>query len=718
MNVFINPYNFIPMEKTKSVFREEKADLNGVISYTVYTKTPLYIPNTSNDHYFAEKGDEPEHKSYDFYSYTNLEGETDRAYHRPVIPGSEIRGMFRNNYEILTNSCMSALDSTAVLSRRTLESFQAGLIFRKSTGQYSLYKAEDILWRTKGENSRKDELDWKPEYYKRKCYVQDDLPEGTRVQFEAEERERGKTLASGVRECKKLLRGRTDGYILKGADGPEMEANPNAKIPPSQKHCCHIFSRKNHVVTETLSLDTLDLILDEYEKNSEGRFPYQEYKEKLTEFREGKGNEYFPVYYSRIEDGKKVILMLSPACKTREIYQNNLKSLAGTLAPCTDQENLCPACALFGTLLKEDAVTSRLRFTDLQAEDRKDNKDYYYGESVTLPPMSSPKLNNMEFYLKRPGQNAWFWTYDYYVDAKGEVHIRQAELAGRKFYWHNLIHEIPSDERGKLNITIRPVAAGCSFEGKIYFNHLSERELDRLLYVINAGEPGSAEEKKHGYKLGGAKPFGLGSIACEVTEVKTRKYVSKDYRVVLEEEPYNYQEIYNSKEIASEKLVKNYGKMTDFEAVPKGSKISYPKTEEQDEGYAWFVANHYGYNRKNGKRTAMPGGRKDMVFLEYMEPMEPVLKSVGIPDGSAGSSGKSHNRKSGQPQSSSDRLLGTIKTVIADKKIGFIKGKNGSDLFFSAGDCPDFSELKRDDSVSYVLGKNKKGDCAKSVKRV
>lgn len=38
----------------------------------------------------------------------------DEIYHQPVIPGSEVRGMVRNLYETLTDSCMSGLSENEI----------------------------------------------------------------------------------------------------------------------------------------------------------------------------------------------------------------------------------------------------------------------------------------------------------------------------------------------------------------------------------------------------------------------------------------------------------------------------------------------------------------------------------------------------------------------------------------------------------------------------
>ena len=141
---------------------------------------------------------------------------------------------------------------------------------------------------------------------------------------------------------------------------------------------------------------------------------------------------------------------------------------------CDCKDSLCPACALFGTLGKSFQVASRLRFSDAyltgdSLEKYNDDPASLYENVVTLSPLSSPKLNNMEFYLKKP-DDAWFWTYDYYIDSKGEVHVAQGELNGRKFYWHNMNPKLDDQEVNALNTTVRPVSTGVQFRGRLFFD--------------------------------------------------------------------------------------------------------------------------------------------------------------------------------------------------------------------------------------------------------
>ena len=235
---FVNPYNFIPLGSGKAEQSRSGEEYTGVIEYSVLTKTPLFIPNTSTDQAFPAEN--PEHKSYDFYSFEDLNGTNgDRPCPRPVIPGSEIRGMVRSMYEIMTDSCMSALDDDVILSKRTAEVYKAGLIQRIGSGEkvvYQLVDAEDCLWRTKGKNSTVDEENWDAfKYYNRECYIQDAFPEGCRVSFDWIKR-MGETpggkkfpirpLACRVKrmdaESRVQIKGRTVGYVIKGEKSPEQ----------------------------------------------------------------------------------------------------------------------------------------------------------------------------------------------------------------------------------------------------------------------------------------------------------------------------------------------------------------------------------------------------------------------------------------------------------------------------------------------------------------
>lgn len=676
--LFVNPYNFIPLGQKIASVEEDERNYTGVIEYSLKTITPLFIPNTSNDNAFRMQGKYEDHKSYDFFSYKDLSGvsgsiEAELPY--PVIPGSEMRGMLRNNYEILTNSCMSAADDDALLSKRTQEKYKAGLLERREkpdgTVMYRLIEVKhDCLLRTKGKNNLVDDLNsWGTEKdenrreikgkaaWGRQCYIQDSLLEGEKVNFIYKEREsgRGKPLALKVGPYQKTQSRKSVGYILKGEKGPDMK-DRNTGLPGKQnKHCAHVFREPANIENQVLSVggkkefsegyltSILDAVLTLYDKNCEGS--YKEYREQYKKFKAGNGNQFFPVYFSTISYGNSTlpyrrngrnadVLFLSPACITREVYTRKLSHMAGDKKSCEKSGRLCPACAMFGTFREnkeEKSVTSRVRVADLECMEQDPSK-CFDKKPVTLQPLSQPKFNP-EFYMKKPDKDAVFWTYEYYVDSSGNVHKNTSGINGRKFYWHHADFKMEkcTAEPSNLNKTVRPLKEGICFKGKIYFQNLSEKELNTLCYLVNAGDDASLEQKKHGYKLGAAKPLGFGSVAMHVDQVLLRRIEkSAEGKIILQEVPY---EPNKDKTLVDSGTVKDFEKMTDF-YVLRGENVSYPRRQENGNIFEWFAKNHTGYRynkaENKNKETEMPQSRNMMLFKEYLQPMTPKTVSTNL----------------------------------------------------------------------------------------
>ncbi|MGN0362553.1 MAG: TIGR03986 family CRISPR-associated RAMP protein [Bilifractor sp.] len=682
----VNPYNFIPFsdKKSESDQNEEAGEYTGFISYSILTRTPLFIPNTSNDHRFeipeqdidADNPDKKaeiarDHKSYDFFSYKDLSGlkpvdpETPGP-EVPVIPGSEIRGMLRSYYEIITNSCMSGMDSDTIEGKRTNAAFRSGLLRRNRDGTFDLFRANNCLLRTKGENSLeieagdRDDNPWKKpdnrkfgkDIYGRKCYRQQELSEGQKVWVtirrrhnndrpilpvvtkillkDPEANRNGKTFSR-----EKITGTVLPGYILLGEDGPEMVASGNGKYAAQQKHCAHVFVKAgDRELGRNVDVQALIKSLKAYSDSSEkGRTrPYQDFAKAFEIFSEGRGDEFFPVYYSKIGSH----FMLSPAQLTREIYWDNSEALAGGFRPCSSKDKLCPACRLFGALSRNGrwAMTSRIRCSDLKPDTTwQKMPSYLYLAPVHLQTLGQPRTSSTEFYLQRPTENALFWTYDYYVDENG-LHVAPGKLNGRKFYWHQAPDRLDyaADKASKLNETVRPVKAGVKFKGELYFHHITKQELDELIYVLNAGEIGQDfESKTEGYKLGTGKPLGLGSIAIGVDDVQVRKVkMSPEEGVFIDQEPYlNYK-----KPDFDPTTEQNFWKMNDFDAL-SGIKASYPTKFDFDKGvpqiYKWFGDNLYKKKPRDGIYVnGMATKREDMAYGQYMQAMDPRLHSTGI----------------------------------------------------------------------------------------
>ena len=202
-------------------------------------------------------------------------------------------------------------------------------------------------------------------------------------------------------------------------------------------------------------------------------------------------------------------------------------------------------------------------------------------------------------------------------------------MSGRKFYWHQPDVELPDGiAKTSQNITVRPVKKGVVFKGKLYFQNLSKLELNQLIWLLNTGETGKLADRRHGYKLGMAKPLGLGSVAVGIDRVALRRLELRDDTAERVEIEYEWNGEHEDT-IFDKDVMNDFRKMTYFYAV-KGQ-VSYPITRSQSQtkgqvknGHLWFTQNHPSSTGKS------PTSRKDMEFREHMVPMEPVLKRVSM----------------------------------------------------------------------------------------
>ena len=162
-------------------------------------------------------------------------------------------------------------------------------------------------------------------------------------------------------------------------------------------------------------------------------------------------------------------------------------------------------------------------------------------------------------------------------------------------------------EPSKLNKTIRPVKEEVQFHGKLFYEAISEKQLNQLIWILNSGR------EDLGLKLGGAKPLGFGSVVCKVEKVLERKIeVSEDHKIEYRMDEISEDNVtYESCEFSSD-VRDPFSKITGLYSVLEDIEITYPKTVEQKnqtmtEGYRWFMNNH---GTVSGKRMAI--NRVDM----------------------------------------------------------------------------------------------------------
>ena len=126
-------------------------------------------------------------------------------------------------------------------------------------------------------------------------------------------------------------------------------------------------------------------------------------------------------------------------------------------------------------------------------------------KEATAHPLMQPNPTSYQLYLKQGGAlNHW--------DSAA------AEIRGYKFYWHNAAPDWQANQnelkldRGKtpdkrLTKEISPLNKGSKFAGKVRFKNLSALELGALLMIFDLDGA-----KDAAYKIGQGKPFGFGSV--------------------------------------------------------------------------------------------------------------------------------------------------------------------------------------------------------------
>lgn len=688
---FITPYNFIPLGKPaheenlpwqKEGEKENQGKpekMTGKIDYTLTTLSPLFIPNTSNDRVFSTSDKDLEgstedspvyHKSFEFFSYENFadqkdldQGNTAPVY-APVIPGTEIRGAVRSAYEALTDSCLSAIDLDAVLSKRTPEYFTPGILEWDGDG-WDLYRVTneaDYLYRA---NHRED--------FSVKTFQTLPIQDGVEVTFikdteHAPYRDinarNAKPLADKVLEKRPagpMLRDRLAGYLVKGENGPDLGKPPKPKCkecPPktktrcgnenaehcylAEKHCAHIFVKSGKAYRQFNRSDVsiytrqISQILKIYRDNQKS--PYTEYAKTWNEFMSSR-RKGIPVYFSEIDGGR---FFFSPACVTREVYLNTLKDIIGNYAPCDETTKcVCPACRLFGTIHNGLHIRSRLRFSDLHLakETFSQNPSNVFMPVATLPELSTPKMSSTEFYLQMPtADNIMNWTYDYYITVNGEKWNLTAYtpvISGRKFYWHSDCSDrVVFSQQGKIEVnernkTVRPVKDKISFRGTVYFDGVSQEELREIIAILNMSTFG--EEGRYAIKLGSAKPLGFGSTALRINSVKIRSVKVNKHGISHSSDDYDFGS-YNLSVFKRDDVIKAFDTQALTTLEKTGAVVTYPKKNPDSEGFDWFMSNRFAgkADRRNrtvdlGASTGGPQFRWQIAYRQYMQPLNPEL---------------------------------------------------------------------------------------------
>ena len=479
---FVNPYNFVKQDYEKKARPDNNQEKThyGRLECSLRVKTPLAILDTDPDLVNTIN----DHSSYGFFS---VDGKT------PMIPGSSIRGMMRSMYEAVTNSCMLSAKEDALITNRVepRNPFKPCILMEDEDGKLHLLQAKRHLIESRGrigEDGKERVV-----YFKKNPYKH-----AQKVRFSACDKERRSVVTSINSEGDSK-----EGWIFVGESFPRKnyesifsltKENEYADISPKEVKSAYTRLRN------TLSVYQNKAINREYGGKHSG------YENTIgVDLREG-----LPVW-CEVKEG---MLHLSYAQIGRTTYNKTMAELVKELKPCNSRDDCCKACSLFGMIGKNigESRGSKIRFTD--ATDQGGDINSFY--VTTLQELSSPRSSYILFYLNGKAVAG----YD----------GQDAELSGRKMYWHNkrvngdkTLYEEPSREPGKLKridtVSLAPV--GTEFKFNIYFDGITDEQFEELKWLVNFGE--NNPDGDLCYKMGHGKPIGLGSVKCVIEKVVERK---------------------------------------------------------------------------------------------------------------------------------------------------------------------------------------------------
>ena len=607
-NAFINPYTFIPIGAKEPNRKNPKDALVGEELYDGYLdcsleiKSSTYIPNTSKK--FEYLGNDTEHYFYDFFSYEDLSNcptnaIPDNPPKYPRIPGSEIRGMVRNVYEQLTNSCLSVIDEENLPYKRTPTPKEAGLL---DIASMKLYKAERVML-----NSRNRYADVATGGVKVSlgAYQTGDevyiVKSATTFVTSNGYITNTHTINSIRRAVGAIAAGECKGYVIIG-EGFGRKHHDSVII--GKYDAAGMLRGACYNITEA-DISRFEAVLDRYDLGLTSKHHgYREYRTVYENMRKQKKG-LLPIFYSEVGGN----IYLSPAMITKEVFEHTISDILrdnhNRHEPCSGDDGcFCPACRLFGMVGKgkeKKAIASRLRFTDTEVFENPE-----FDEARVPEVLGTPRYSSTEFYLKRPDEQlgAELWNYDYYVKYHGsgmkETTPYKAQLSGRKVYWKGIdkLEDAPltsvvekrcredrnyiKDKQLKMRQAIRALKAGNKTSFRIYFENITEDELGNLLFCLNLQEEALN-------RIGKGKPYGMGAVKTAVKGVNIVEYQLKDgeiksHVIPVSKDKFKYEDRFKHN---AESILKYLTPLTKEEAKI----VDYPRPDNSSDIFRWFVTN-------------------------------------------------------------------------------------------------------------------------------
>ncbi len=530
------PYNFVPLPEkviyvepppSHDAFHNERH--TGYIDVTLETRSPLYIRGPLIKEQF-EQGGEGAEKNNPAFFHTGTPN-------IPVIPGSSLRGMLRNIFEVITYSKLQSV-SNKQLFFRSVDNSSIGIAYRsrmvgnsefgnkveggflrrdKESGDYAILKCrvarvtrETIRYQSSGPNSTPP---WEGTYFQHQVVW---------VRFGSKAHLIEQISANEQPGWSKAM------LILTG------------NAPQKKKEFVFLFPETG--AEEILVPDAIierfhddDQITQYQERAFPINKPRANGRTRKGNLETNSNNLGDPVFFLREESdkGERTLTFIGRAQMFRLPYTYTPLDFVPPEVRNPDRWDMTEA--VFGRIppkvksslekRKSAGQAGRIFITDATLEDGQENNLWLPGVPASgFHPkiLSTPKPTTFQHYLEQP-ENVTKNKLKHYEDKPDRRDLR---LRGHKFYWHRgtqtqtTLSFTEDVEKFKTQLTlIRPLRAGLTFTFRVYFENLDNVELGALLWAIRL--PHAQRDCCH--SLGMGKPLGMGAVKLSADLTLTKR---------------------------------------------------------------------------------------------------------------------------------------------------------------------------------------------------
>lgn len=564
-----SPYNFVPAPTEKEVFKPDWADKvshdvpfsdgeSGEIELKITAMTPVFIRN----------GHKKDDKTNEFSHYFDKD-----AKKHYFIPGSSLKGMFRNVLEIMS---FSRMNKNLVNDDR--------YSFRDLTNEslyLKTYKSNDVNcgWLKEDESGKWSIIDCgKPERISHQ-----EIDEVFNTNFEKQfEYQYDKKLLSSQKNAKYKyieIQKKTGGYFNKIENKGTLIFTGQSGLRNEEKgygkHKEFLFpysgENRNLEMSEKQKKDFKFIYLD-HDKNNISK-DWEWWRNNFLE----KG-EKVPVFFSKDSSGN--VAHFGFAYMYKLPYKNSVHQMLPVNGYDSEKNDLANVIFGYTNSKKEDSLKGRVMIGNaIILNDKKP-------QSQEKEILGSPKASYFPYYLE---QNIKDHKVNKYITFEDNAVLR----GFKRYPVHNEKKVGEYDEKQLKNDKVfsefNPLPKDSEFKCKIRFHNLRKDEIGALLAAITFNN-----NKSCFHSLGSAKPFGYGKIKVELLGISLDKNVQfylDSFSELMKQKVSNWEKSSSLKELvsmASNNFDKNlyYPEIKEFvsmkqeqDALIKFSETEKPKIE-------------------------------------------------------------------------------------------------------------------------------------------